>query len=222
MRFIPAGPKACKIIRATSSRRRPGTRKVKVMPSLEQTIAQQIMPTLLDMGYELVRVQMTGGQSRPTLQIMAEPADGRTMNVDDCSVVSQQVSAMLDVNDTVPGAYTLEVSSPGIDRPLTRIKDFEKWQGHEALIETHIRIENRGRFRGPFTAGKASITLTQDGQAYEIPYADIRKAKLALTDELIKQTQETRNKDQENGSRIAAFILPLASCLLHQFPATFL
>jgi ribosome maturation factor RimP len=169
------------------------------MASLEKTIAELIMPTLADMGYELVRVQMSGGKTRPVLQIMAEPADGRLMNVDDCTLISQQVSALLDVNDTVPGAYVLEVSSPGIDRPLTRIKDFEKWQGHEALIETHDRIENRARFRGVFTYGAAAITIAQDGKQYEIPYTDIRKAKLVLTDELIKQTQHENLLPLEGG-----------------------
>jgi len=166
------------------------------MASLEKTIAELIMPALADMGYELVRVQMGGGKSRPTLQIMAEPTTGRLMNVDDCTLISQQVSALLDVNDTVPGAYVLEVSSPGIDRPLTRIKDFEKWSGHEALIETHDRIHDRARFRGVFTYGAKSITLAQDNKQYEIPYTDIRKAKLVLTDELIQQTQESQQASE--------------------------
>jgi len=159
------------------------------MASLETKIADLIAPALTDMGYELVRVQMGGGQHRPTLQIMAEPAGDRTMNVEDCSLVSQQVSALLDVHDTVPGTYVLEVSSPGIDRPLTRIKDFQNWSGHEAQLETHDRIQNRARFRGIFEFHADHITLTQDGQTYNIPFTAIRKAKLVLTDELIKAAQ---------------------------------
>lgn len=164
------------------------------MASIERRIAELCMPTLADLGYELVRVQLGGGQSRPTLQIMAEPVDGRQMNVDDCSLISQQLSALFDVHDALPGAYVLEVSSPGIDRPLTRIKDFEAWQGHEAQIETHVRIENRGRFRGVFKARKDGVTLTQDGVTYDIPYNDIRKAKLVLTDELIKATEKQNSQ----------------------------
>ena len=163
------------------------------MASLETKITDLIAPTLTDMGYELVRVQMGGGQHRPTLQIMAEPAQkdgiGRTMNVEDWSLVSQQVSALLDVHDTVPGAYVLEVSSPGIDRPLTRVKDFQNWSGHEAQLETHDRIQNRARFRGVFEFHADHIRLTQDGQTYDIPFTAIRKAKLVLTDELIKAAQ---------------------------------
>jgi ribosome maturation factor RimP len=158
------------------------------MASLESKIAELIIPTLQDLGFELVRVQLGGGKSRPTLQIMAEPATGRQMTVEDCSLISQQLSALFDVHDAVPGAYVLEVSSPGIDRPLTRIKDFQNWQGHEAQIETHVRINNRGRFRGTFVAAADHIVLSQENETYEIPYGDIRKAKLVLTDALIKQT----------------------------------
>lgn len=170
------------------------------MAALENKIAELAMPTLEDMGFELVRVQLGGGKSRPTLQIMAEPKTGRQMNVDDCSLISQQLSALFDVHDAVPGAYVLEVSSPGIDRPLTRVKDFENWQGHEAVIETHVRIDNRGRFRGIFKARKDGITLTQDGTTYDIDYNDIRKAKLVLTDELIKQTQTQEKQKSQKGA----------------------
>ncbi len=160
------------------------------MASIENRIAELAIPTLTGLGFELVRVQLGGGKSRPTLQIMAEPADGSMMTVEGCTLISQQLSALFDVHDALPGAYVLEVSSPGIDRPLTRIKDFESWQGHEAQIETHVRIENRGRFRGVFKCRKDGITLTQDGMTYDIDYNDIRKAKLVLTDELINATQK--------------------------------
>lgn len=170
------------------------------MVSLENKIAALIIPSLQDLGYELVRVQLGGGKNRPTLQIMAEPAEPapgsdpgaakRMMNVDDCSLISQQISALLDVNDAIPGAYVLEVSSPGIDRPLTRVKDFQNWSGHEALIETHDRIDGRGRFRGVFEFAGDHIMLAQDGKTYQIPFTEIRKAKLVLTDELIRTTQK--------------------------------
>ena len=169
------------------------------MASVENRIAELSIPTMNDLGFDLVRVQLAGGQSRPTLQIMAEPQDGTQMTVEGCSLISQQLSALFDVHDAVPGAYVLEVSSPGIDRPLTRIKDFENWQGHEAQIETHVRIDNRARFRGIFTVIPDGIQLKQDGKTYDIAYTDIRKAKLVLTDALIKATQkqEARQKKQE-------------------------
>ena len=159
------------------------------MASLDK-IATLIIPTLADLGFELVRVQLGGGKTRPTLQIMAEPEPVRAMTVEDCSLISQQLSALLDVHDAVPGAYVLEVSSPGIDRPLTRVKDFEQWSGHEAQIETHERINDRARFRGIFTFHTDHIRVKQDSKTYDIPFADIRKAKLVLTDELIQTTQK--------------------------------
>ncbi|HRJ12273.1 MAG TPA: ribosome maturation factor RimP [Alphaproteobacteria bacterium] len=170
------------------------------MASIENRIAELAIPSLMDLGFELVRVQLGGGQSRPTLQIMAEPQDGSQMTVEGCALVSQQLSALLDVHDALPGAYVLEVSSPGIDRPLTRVKDFENWQGREAQIETHVRIQNRGRFRGIFKARKDGITLTQDGVAYDIDYNDIRKAKLVLTDELINETQKQQKQTAQGAA----------------------
>jgi ribosome maturation factor RimP len=157
---------------------------------LERKIAELIDPAIADLGFDLVRVQIGGGKSRPTLQVMAEPITPRTMTLDDCTLLSQQISALLDVHDALLSSYVLEVSSPGIDRPLTRAKDFEQWSGHEALIETHDRIDNRARFRGAFEVSGNAITLTQDGRTYTIPMSDIRKAKLVLTDALIKAAQD--------------------------------
>src|SRR6056297_3500273 len=106
-----------------------------------------IEPAAEAMGYELVRVHLSGGR-RPVLQVMVERADRAPMNVDDCAEVSRAVSAVLDVEDPVPGEYVLEVSSPGIDRPLTRLADFERFAGFEAKVETEAPIEGRKRFRG--------------------------------------------------------------------------
>ena len=107
-----------------------------------------IAPTLDGMGYELVRVQMSGGRQHSRLQVMAERADQRGMTVDDCAEISRAVSALLDVEDPIAGSYDLEVSSPGIDRPLTRPRDFERFAGQEAKIEMRETLDGRRRFRG--------------------------------------------------------------------------
>nr|WP_293962811.1 ribosome maturation factor RimP [Sneathiella sp.] len=144
-----------------------------------------IAPPLVDMGYELVRVRLTGSDKK-VLQIMAEKADG-TMTIEGCTEVSQMVSALLDVEDPISGAYDLEVSSPGIDRPLTRLKDFERWAGFEAKVELEQVVEGQRRYRGKLLGLKDENVLLQadDGNRIELPFSDVRKAKLILTDELI-------------------------------------
>nr|WP_293949641.1 ribosome maturation factor RimP [Sneathiella sp.] len=144
-----------------------------------------IMPPLHDMGYELVRVRLTGSEKK-VLQIMAEKADG-TMTIDGCAEVSEIVSALLDVEDPISGAYDLEVSSPGIDRPLTREKDFERWAGFEAKVELEQAVDGQRRYRGKLLGLKDGIVRMQadDGSHVELPFSDVRKAKLILTDELI-------------------------------------
>jgi ribosome maturation factor RimP len=148
-------------------------------------IRQIITPAVEDMGYEIVRVQISGTH-RPVLQVMAERTDGQAMTVDDCADISRAASALLDVEDPIHSAYTLEVSSPGIDRPLTRPGDFERFAGFEARIETRLPVEGRRRFRGHLRGienGRVRVE-TQDG-AFEIPYDAIQRAKLILTQELI-------------------------------------
>jgi len=137
------------------------------------------------MGYEIVRVHLSGGQ-RPVLQVMAERADGAPMTVDDCADISRTVSALLDVEDPIQGAYSLEVSSPGIDRPLTRLKDFERYAGFEARVETRGPIDGRRRFRGVLkgVAGE-TVRLEVEGGLAELPFDGILRAKLVLTDALI-------------------------------------
>ena len=114
--------------------------------NIDRRLAEILTPLIEGMGYELVRIRLLSGKT-PTLQIMAEKPDGG-IEVDDCARISTAVSAMLDVEDPIEDNYTLEVSSPGIDRPLTRLKDFETWAGHEAKIETHESIDGRRRFKG--------------------------------------------------------------------------
>ena len=137
------------------------------------------------MGYELVRVMLQGKQ-RPTLQVMVERLDRAAMTVDDCAEVSRTVSALLDVEDPVPGTYQLEVSSPGIDRPLVKAADFERVLGFEARLETATPIAGRRRFKGRLTgleAGVVKIALPEGEQA--IALDDVKKAKLVLNEELL-------------------------------------
>ena len=145
-----------------------------------------VAPTLDQMGYELVRIQMQGS-ARPTLQIMAERKDGAGMTVEDCASISRALSAVLDVDDPIGGAYVLEVSSPGIDRPLTRPKDFTAWAGFEAKMETDMPVDGQKRFRGKVLGvdevGRVGIA-TDKGESW-IPMPQVKSAKLVLTDALI-------------------------------------
>lgn len=155
-----------------------------------QRIGAIIEAPMADMGYELVRVQLTGTQ-RQTLQVMAERADGENMTVDDCADISRAVSALLDVEDPIHGSYTLEVSSPGIDRPLTRPKDYVRYAGFEAKVEMSQVSEGRKRFRGRLL-GLENETVklrTEKGDEVDLPFREIARAKLVLTDELIAASQ---------------------------------
>jgi ribosome maturation factor RimP len=147
-------------------------------------VEQIIAPTLDDMGYELVRVQLSGGPQHSRLQIMAERADQQGMTVDDCADISRAVSALLDVEDPIAGSYDLEVSSPGIDRPLTRPRDFERFAGNLAKIELRQAVDGQRRFRGLLkgVADGCAVLETETG-IVGLPIAEIDKAKLALPDE---------------------------------------
>lgn len=143
-----------------------------------------IEPVVEKEGFELVRV-MTIGQANPTLQVMIDTLDGRDITVDDCATVSQALSAMLDEKDPIENRYSLEVSSPGLDRPLTKLKHFERWKGYEIKLETEDKVENRKRFKGKITSVDGNnIVLTADEVQYTIPFAAVAKAKLVVTDEL--------------------------------------
>jgi ribosome maturation factor RimP len=152
---------------------------------LVERISQIIGPSIEAMGYELVRVQLSGGQ-RPTLQIMAERTDDAAMTVDDCADISRTVSALLDVEDPITGAYRLEVSSPGIDRPLTRLKDFDRFTGFDARVETREPIDGRRRFTGVLRGLEGELVRVDTEQgSVALPFAAIQRAKLVLTDRLI-------------------------------------
>lgn len=156
------------------------------MTPFEERITQMIEPSLTDMGYELVRVQMNG-QTRKTLQIMAERLDNRGMTLDDCEKISETLSAILDVHDPIKERYALEISSAGIDRPLKKAKDFAKYIGHEAKIELKDAIDGRRHFKGILKASDdATVSVTGDkDELFTLSIDDINKAKLILTDELI-------------------------------------
>lgn len=159
------------------------------MNQLHERIAALIEKPLEDMGYDLVRVQLSGG-SRPVLQVMAERADGRAMTVDHCTEISHGLSALLDAEDPIAGAYTLEVSSPGIDRPLTRPRDFERFAGFEARIETRGAVAGRRRFKGKLLGLAGGMVLIGvAGETMRLPLEDIAKARLVLTDELMAASQ---------------------------------
>ena len=158
---------------------------------LDQRLADIIEPVLVDIGFRLVRVRMLN-QNGMTMQVMAEKNDG-TMTVEDCEQVSMAISPVLDVEDPIDKEYHLEVSSPGIDRPLVRKSDFVRWQGHLVKCETSIMIGNRKRFRGKIVEADADgFTIERDQVAYGeeqkvvIPFTALSDAKLILTDDLIR------------------------------------
>ncbi len=152
-------------------------------------IEKIIEPTVKNLGFDIVRVLLSGDHN-PRLQIMAEPLDGRAMNVDDCAAISRAVSALLDVEDPVSSSYTLEVSSPGLDRPLVRLQHFEKFAGYEARIETAMAIDGRKRFRGRLGGIEGDNVLLQvDKNEWVFPFPDIQKAKLVVTDEMLAEAE---------------------------------
>ena len=157
-----------------------------------------IEPSIRAMGFRLVQLRMMGDENRQTLQIMAEPLDyAREMEVQDCADVSRAVSAILDVDDPIPSAYVLEVSSPGLDRPLVAEEDYVRFAGHEARVELRRMIGGRRRYAGVLQGARDGVAKLQvdDRQGSEvvrIPLKEVEKAKLRLTDELIEAALKKR------------------------------
>lgn len=167
---------------------------IRITPEAQGVAAKiegMITPSLDAMGYGVVRVQLTGGK-RPTLQIMAERTDGAPMSVDDCADISRASSALLDVEDVIKGAYHLEVSSPGIDRPLTKRGDFARFAGFEVKIDADRLIDGRKRFKGRLLGvdDQDIVRLRDAGIDYSIPLGSVVRAKLVLTEDLLKNSPD--------------------------------
>jgi len=166
-------------------------------------IERLIEPSVRALGFGLVRARLTG-RNPPTLQVMIERLDGGLgdggITVDDCAEVSRTISAILDVEDPIAGGYQLEVSSPGIDRPLVRLEDYRRFAGHEAKIEMYSMIEGRKRFRGTLVGvdgDRVKIDLKDDEGMSELPFDGIAAAKLVLTDALIAQVLKSQGSEPQ-------------------------
>ena len=158
--------------------------------SIEIELKALVEPSLSDLGYEIVRLRLMGGDGQKILQVMIDRSDETPVSVEDCAVVSRQLSAVLDVEDPISGNYNLEVSSPGIARPLVKERDFERFLGFIAKVELEKTIRGRKRFRGRLIGcdrGMVSIQ-TEQGEE-ELPISDIVAANLILSDDLIEAHQ---------------------------------
>lgn len=161
---------------------------------LVERIEEVITPMIEALGFTLIRVTFSGGD-RPNLQVMAENAETGDMVVGDCARVSRAISAVLDVEDPIEGNYTLEVSSPGIDRPLVREQDFERFAGFDVRIDTKAPVRGRKRFTGPLLGiSDGIVTIKDEDKDIELAFEDIDKAKLLLTDELIAAFEGQREQ----------------------------
>jgi ribosome maturation factor RimP len=159
--------------------------------AIDRRLAEIIAPVIEDMGFELVRVRLMSGKTT-TLQIMADRPEGG-IEVDDCAEISQAVGAVLDVEDPILDEYVLEVSSPGIDRPLTRLKDFDTYEGYEAKIETTELIDGRRRFKGELAGVEGDEVLINVSEGtIGLKFDWLSDAKLVLTDDLIKEMLRQR------------------------------
>lgn len=157
-------------------------------------LADILEPVIDQMGYDTVRI-MTIGEKDPTLQIMIEHKEsGKELTVDDCAAVSRAVSAVLDEKDPIDGRYTLEISSPGLDRPLTKPEHFLRYIGYAVKVETVEPVEKRKRFKGTLKNISADnvITIDMEDKDYSVAFANIAKAKIVITDELWEQFMKTR------------------------------
>jgi ribosome maturation factor RimP len=157
---------------------------------LADRIEKLISPTIQELGFEVVRVEVLG-EMNPCLQIMADRLDQAGMNVDDCAQISRAVSAILDVEDPITNAYTLEVSSPGMDRPLVKREHFDRFAGVEVRLEKKGQGDEQRRYRGDLKGIKGDdVVLLIKGEEILIPFVDVQKAKIVITDALIAAAKE--------------------------------
>lgn len=172
------------------------------MSTLVTRIDEIIRPALAAKDIDVVQIKIVDSNQRKTIQILADNLVTGRITLDECAQASRTISALLDVDDVVPGAYNLEVSSPGIDRPLVKMADYEKYQGFEAKLETALPVGGRSRFRGVLKAPESEqVSIQVDGTLYQIPLGNISQAKLVLTDALIKAHQKggaSAPKEQPN------------------------
>lgn len=166
--------------------------------AIDRRLAEIVSPVIEGLGFELVRLRLQGGR-HPLLQIMADRPEGGIV-VDDCAAISTAVSAALDVEDPIEEQYTLEVSSPGIDRPLTRLKDFDLWEGYEARLETSEQIDGRKRFKGILRGTEGDEVLVEIENGGEmvtigLQFDWLSDAKLVLTEELIAEMLRQKKAD---------------------------
>jgi ribosome maturation factor RimP len=176
---------------------------VRAKTAEDRTLIELLDPIAEGQGLAIVRVRLMGGDKRRRLQIMAERPDDHDISIDECTRLSRAVSEVLDATDPIAGEYLLEVSSPGIDRPLTRLEDFETFAGLEARVELDRLVENRKRFKGVIAGvedGNVQIDLEGEQDTALIPFAWISEAKLVLTDELMKRGAEQRKARLEADS----------------------
>ena len=160
------------------------------------SVLELIEPSLTDLGYEVVRIRFHA-EGRPVLQIMIDRSDGADVAVEDCTLASRTVSVLLDVADPIAETYELEVSSPGLDRPLTRAKDFQSFRGNEARVELKAAVDGRRRFRGRLLGMDGDVVrmvvpLDAVETEFALPFEAIEKAKIVLTDELLAAAQRER------------------------------
>ncbi len=169
--------------------------------ALESRIADMIEPVVAEKGLSLVCVRLTGEGGESTLQVMAEDPATRKIGVEDCARLSREIAAILDVEDPIKGRYRLEVGSPGIDRPLTKAKDFEDFAGFEARVEIFPPIEGQKRFKGRIHGiGDGAVKLETETGPVGLPLESIQKARLVLNDDLIAKTRQKTEEESENGT----------------------
>jgi ribosome maturation factor RimP len=193
----PAGPAL--FVTAKPQRLRMDDKRLELESGPAKRVAEIVEPTIQSMGFRLVRVKFTGR----SLQIMAERPDG-SITLDECAALSRAISPVLDVEDPIPSSYTLEVSSPGIDRPLVRLEDFERWSGHLAKVELKTAVDGRRRFRGVIEAADGDtirLRLPPDASGgeetqVELPFDDIADAKLVLSDDLLAVAKQRAKPGQ--------------------------